>query len=61
MIIVATVVVTIASHRRESASLKSVKRRSSFTQLPTMNHDKQSDGSGTQGLAHERHVQEGDV
>ena len=61
MIILATVIVTIASHQRESTSLESVKRQLSFTKLPTMDQDEASSGHGTQGLAHERHEQEADV
>ena len=61
MIILATVIVTIASHQRESTSLGSVKRQLSFTKLPTMDQDEASSGNGTQGLAHGRHEQKADV
>ena len=61
MIILATVIVTIASHQRESTSLESVKQQLSFTKLPIVDQDEASSGNGTQGLAHEHHEQEADV
>ena len=60
MIILATVVVTVASHRRKSKTPRSAKRRLSFTSLPTMDQDGGSSANGTP-KAHERHVQEADV
>ena len=58
MIISATVIVTVASHRRKSNSPKSAKRRLSFTSLSTMDQDGGSSANGTPRSASERHVQE---
>lgn len=61
MIIMATVVVTIASHRRQSTSRKSVKRQLSFTKLPAVDQNEASSGDDAQDWAHELHVRQADL
>jgi hypothetical protein len=61
MIISATVVVTVASHRRKTNGLGSVKRRLSFSSLPATDQDEAST-NGNLALTHERsHVPNADV
>jgi hypothetical protein len=62
MIIVATVVVTVGSHRRKSNTLTSVKRRLSFSNLPTTDLNGSASDSESVQLVHERtHVSSASV